>query len=186
MLGVKFGRLEVIAPHESYVWVNKQGKKTCKSRFLCLCECGNECVVLGNNLRNGRALQCQSCSYKTRPQSTRKQSDMERLFRLSVVQRSLRAGIEYDITVEQFSNIVRQNCYYCGVEPRLRSNKTVNKYSPNFSLYANGVDRRNNDIGYTVANCLPCCKDCNTAKASLSAEDFFSLIARVYDKHCKL
>ena len=35
---------------------------------------------------------------------------------------------------------------------------------------------RNNLLGYTVENCLPCCQICNGAKSDMTYEEFMSWI----------
>lgn len=50
MLGGRFGRLLVIGRAEN----DCRGE----ARWVCLCECGNESVVLGSHLRSGRVRSC--------------------------------------------------------------------------------------------------------------------------------
>src|SRR5947207_2921644 len=50
MLGEKAGRLLVVDREEN----NKRGQ----ARWRCVCDCRNECVVIGNNLRNGNTVSC--------------------------------------------------------------------------------------------------------------------------------
>ena len=50
LAGQRFGRWTVIRRVES----GAQGRV----RFLCLCDCGTECVVYSNNLRSGRSTGC--------------------------------------------------------------------------------------------------------------------------------
>ena len=40
-----------------------------------------------------------------------------------------------------------------------------------------------NDLGYTVANAVSCCKGCNTAKMKSSAADFIDLCRRIAARH---
>lgn len=59
-------------------------------------------------------------------------------------------------------------------------------YSAKTGYYIyNGIDRVNSDLGYSVKNCVTCCKDCNTAKMNMSIKDFLSMIERIYKKHFK-
>jgi hypothetical protein len=53
------------------------------------------------------------------------------------------------IQFDEFCAIVVKPCYYCG---------EIN------SGEVNGIDRINNDIGYTSENCVPCCEICNRMK----------------------
>lgn len=50
LLGQTFGRLTVVAQSES----SGEGK----TRWLCKCECGNETIVYGRYLRNGKSKSC--------------------------------------------------------------------------------------------------------------------------------
>ncbi len=50
LIGQKFGRLIVIRRADN----DKQGK----SRWLCLCDCGKEKIIRGNNLKSGNTKSC--------------------------------------------------------------------------------------------------------------------------------
>ena len=67
----------------------------------------------------------------------------------------------FNLTIEQFTKIVQQPCHYCG---SLQENKI------------NGIDRKDNTIGYLIENCLPCCGACNYAKRSRSYDDFVTWV----------
>lgn len=57
-----------------------------------------------------------------------------------------RRGIEWHLTLEEFCEIIKQPCHYChGPLPKTGS----------------GIDRASLEIGYTVANSIPCCAICN-------------------------
>ena len=45
----------------------------------------------------------------------------------------------------------------------------------------NGLDRVDNEKGYTIDNVVPCCKHCNYAKRNRSVEEFIDWIAQVYE-----
>lgn len=47
-----------------------------------------------------------------------------------------------------------------------------------FYIY-NGIDRMDNDTGYTEANCIPCCGRCNWMKSTYSGEDFINHIRKI-------
>lgn len=49
--GNRYGRLIVISYHDHTV-------KDCRARWKCVCDCGNECVVTGQQLRNGQTTSC--------------------------------------------------------------------------------------------------------------------------------
>lgn len=56
MVGKKFGRLTVLRESE------KRSGKRRKLMYHCICECGNECDVVGEGLRNGYTKSC-GCIY---------------------------------------------------------------------------------------------------------------------------
>ncbi|ABT15204.1 Srd anti-sigma factor [Paramecium bursaria Chlorella virus NY2A] len=71
-----------------------------------------------------------------------------------------RMNKDFDLTKEQYYNFHDGDCVYCGRESA--------------NGHMNGIDRVNNDIGYTVDNCVSCCGDCNYAKGSSTVEDFIA------------
>jgi hypothetical protein len=84
-------------------------------------------------------------------------------------------NIKFELTKDQFREFTKQNCYYCGSKPLLVMKKNV--YNGNY-VY-NGVDRKNNNEGYTVENSVPCCYMCNHAKKNHTQKDFLDWIKRV-------
>lgn len=70
-------------------------------------------------------------------------------------------SIIFDLTVEQFYNIARNNCTYCNIPG------------------PNGIDRIVPNLGYTINNTVPCCKKCNTMKFIYSKEEFLKHVERI-------
>lgn len=91
-----------------------------------------------------------------------------------------RRNLNFEITKEYFLKLVQQNCYYCNAEPRL--------IKPFYGeiVYFNGIDRKDNNKGYSVENCLPCCSTCNLAKKEMADSEFISWIFRVYNNIVRL
>lgn len=74
---------------------------------------------------------------------------------------------EWALSKIQAFNIMLDDCHYCGCEKAM------------------GIDRVDNNIGYTTANSVPCCLFCNRAKGQASTEDFLTkinAIARRYPR----
>ena len=46
-------------------------------------------------------------------------------------------------------------------------------------IIINGIDRINNDIGYTIENSLTCCKICNYAKNTMSMREFIAWLEKI-------
>lgn len=67
------------------------------------------------------------------------------------------------------------------LEDRLNETKTLKRLSETV-VKINGIDRIDSEVGYTKENTVPCCKYCNTAKNTMSYNEFIEWIKRVY-KH---
>jgi hypothetical protein len=80
-------------------------------------------------------------------------------------------GIEFKITSEQFAEIVKNKCHYCD-----GFSKDRNEHSR-----GNGIDRKDNTIGYVYENCVPCCATCNFIKNNMGYKDFINYIKQVYN-----
>lgn len=77
--------------------------------------------------------------------------------------------------MDEFTVLTQQRCYYCGAAPMTEHRARLYRGA---YLY-NGIDRRDNDEGYTPANALPCCQTCNYMKRDLSFDDFMDWIDRL-------
>lgn len=82
----------------------------------------------------------------------------------------------WELTKEQFFALCLSPCFYTGRLPA-----TIHKSSAGSFCVVNGVDRRDNNKGYTVDNCVPCCPEVNYAKRILSEKQFMTLVKEVYE-----
>jgi hypothetical protein len=178
--GKIFGKLTVIKKHE---------KRSHNNKILweCLCECGNKCIIAGNQLnrgaRGGNGIPTKSCGC-LRNNAHNKIKDREiamwrRLYNSTVIKRSKKSGYNSDITYEKFLELSKSECYYCGLKDSNYYKDTCE--SSNFILYYNGLDRSDSNIGYYLNNVVSCCKYCNCAKNTMSRSEFMNFIKRVYD-----
>lgn len=71
---------------------------------------------------------------------------------------------EFNLTFEQFSELINKECHYCPTYP------------------SRGVDRVDNKQGYILENCVSCCHRCNEMKMNKSLEEFYSHIEKIYHK----
>lgn len=90
-----------------------------------------------------------------------------------------RRGIAWKLTRDEFKEIIEQSCHYCGVPPSAFTDKNAIG-----TLLCNGVDRKDNSIGYTKANSLPCCSVCNRCKSTMPYEEFIAYLKRAGDHVC--
>lgn len=96
-------------------------------------------------------------------------------------------GHSFNLTTDQFKNLIEKNCHYCGEKPQKSTNKILmtrgNINEPPF--YYNGIDRINSNIGYEIDNCVPCCGVCNYMKNTMTTDMFFKQITKIYLKSLK-
>ena len=164
-----FGRLSVV----SY-----SGIKNNARTWRCLCTCGNYTVVRRGDLQSGKTQSCGCLALETRRLPTGEAAINKA--RNSYVQGANRRGYSWELSREEFVNITKQNCFYCDSIPsNCRDEKSQCK---NGSYTYNGIDRVDNTKGYTLANVVPCCKKCNTAKGNYSQQEFFSWAENLYIK----
>lgn len=122
--------------------------------YICLCKCDRKTVVAGADLIRKKATQCFMCARNiNKPYET-----LYNRF-VHIVTKKNEKKHTCNITFKQFLKFtVIDKCHYCcapifwAKESRQANNKGYN------------LDRKNNDKGYTVNNCVVCCKRCNFGK----------------------
>jgi hypothetical protein len=72
-------------------------------------------------------------------------------------------SLPFEFSLRTFEETIKISCFYCG-----------DVGSP-----YNGLDRRDNESGYTVKNCVPCCSKCNQMKNTYSVEQFLSKCKKI-------
>ena len=149
--------------------------------YKCVCDCG---TIKSNNLsriRYGRSKSC-GCNWIKNFKTTMgvKFGDKKPTFRLppgesafnilyyTYKRNSIKRKYNFKLTREEFKELTKGNCYFCGVEPSF----VHQPIGTNGGYVYNGIDRYNNNAGYTKGNSVTCCADCNRAKGSLTAKIF--------------
>lgn len=174
-----FGKLKVRERAGQYVH-NTNKKRYREAMWLCDCLCGAEKIIRSTRLTSGQAKSCGclkrdlAATYGPRMSQFKKKpgTAARNVFR-SYKHKAVSRGLIFEITFEQFLEISQKPCGYCGV---VQSNCKVSSSGEVFKY--NGIDRRDNLIGYLLTNCTPCCGWCNMAKFKSTLEDFIL--------HCKL
>jgi hypothetical protein len=178
LLNKKFGKLKVI----SLVGSSKKSGISLVY-WLCECECGVTRDIPSKSLVSGNTKSC-GCSQKnfakTKLKSYNRLPDGEASFNSlykNLERRALKKQIDFDIPKDIFKILTKKNCYYCGVEPKQtsRNRKDSTQY-----IY-NGLDRIDNNLGYTLDNVTPCCGRCNRMKNILTQDFFISHISKIYN-----
>lgn len=159
-------------------FIKKQGNT---SRYFAkvLCKCGNKIIANCSKLRDNSTKKCPDCSFKHREMVKIQVSQMLQLYRRHILYRS-KDKILVEITLDQYIKLATSNCYYCGNPPEKNETFETRKYTNTKSIYINGVDRKDPNIGYVMNNCVPCCKSCNYAKHILTEKEFYDKIIKIY------
>ena len=140
-IGKRYGSLVVVrrAP-------NKKGEG--HARWLCSCDCGTEKVILGSNLTRGLSKSCGCGAGYRLPKG---QSMLNYLYSRTEAG-ACRRKYAFDLTREEFAELISKPCVYCGAKPRYVKQRTYRS-----GLKITGIDRIDNSKGYTVENCVSCC-----------------------------
>jgi len=75
---------------------------------------------------------------------------------------AIQRNIEWELSFEEFLLFYHKTCNYCGDE-----------------INGIGIDRINNNIGYNIKNCIPCCTICNIMKNNLELNFFINHINKI-------
>ena len=78
-----------------------------------------------------------------------------------------RRNLSWTLTGTEFDALTASNCIYCAIPP-----SQVNRESKNGVFVYNGIDRVDNERGYDPDNVVSCCRKCNWAKSTMTAEEF--------------
>lgn len=158
--GKTFGRLLVI----SYCGDNNRRQPV----YLCQCSCGNTKKILGYSLINKGTQSC-GCLHKEKVSKKPGIAAFNALFSHTKLASESR-NYKFDISKDEFEKTIQQPCFYCGSKEERTFNNS-NKYTTPYK-YISGIDRKNNDLGYTMENIVPCCEQCNKSKRTLSVQEF--------------
>jgi len=131
--------------------------------------CGKEIILhYSKDGKTKNKFCCQLCGDKYRdklnPQRVKDEINKPHR-RFNIVEHGAKnRGYSFNLSLEQFITFWNKPCHYCGSE-----------------INGVGIDRVDNNIGYELDNCVPCCSKCNKMKLNLSLSDFFSHIKQIYE-----
>ncbi len=151
----------------------------CKGRnkitWECQCDCGNITIVRTGSLKNGSSGNCYNC-WKSKSLAFG-EAAFNRLcnqYKQGAIQRNL----SFDLSKDDIKNITKQNCFYCGIPPTQIANPAKGN---NGGYVYNGIDRKDNTLGYTLENAVACCVHCNFSKRERTVTEFVDWIIKAYN-----
>jgi hypothetical protein len=145
-----------------------------KKRWKCKCICGMEKFYTTYVLTSGRAKSC-GCQYRYKLKRLPNDIGIKRRIFNSYKQNAKKRDIQFNLNEEDFFNLINKNCAYCEGKPSTRYKFT--KYANDFKY--NGIDRKDNNLGYSIENCASCCEICNRAKSDLTLKEWKEWLERI-------
>lgn len=169
-VGSKIGGFEIIERPDPKDRVKSKFKVKCMSCSITYSKWSTDVYHIG---KHGRPFGCKFCHDK----SMRREDDHPALLRFinSYKYNAKSRGIDFNLSNKEFREIASGDCFYCNAQPEER--KPPKDWQP--SGYWSGVDRTDNSKGYSVENCVPCCRQCNWSKKDLTQEEFYLWVTRV-------
>lgn len=142
-------------------------------KYLVECpSCNSSNLKYGNTLKNIK-IGCSPCYAKSLRRTDKKPAFSKYYSSLKANAKS--RSIEVEISLDEFVKIASNNCYWCDLPPQPKNG--FKEWQD--SVMISGIDRKDNSIGYTVQNSVPCCYDCNRAKSDLPIDLWMYWIARI-------
>ncbi len=135
----------------------------------------------GHSRRQEAGCAVENCAHRL-PHGQAAFNDLYRKYQKSARRREK----AFNLTEGEFRRLTSSDCAYCGTPPSQLAGASFFRngklYRLNGEYTYTGVDRVDNDKGYTLSNCVPCCDTCNRAKLCMSARQFAEWVTRVYER----
>ena len=150
--------------------------------FEVRCDCGIVKIVKGTHMISGaiRSCGCLHSEVNSKEPGMSGYTKFFNQYRSNARNRKLC----FEFTFEKFIEIISKSCFYCNKKPRkynpylkedgslFKGEQLTKKGIERAWILINGIDRKNNLLGYTIDNSLPCCSKCNEMKSDMSFEEF--------------
>jgi len=169
----RFNRLIAIRPTSE----RQNGKVV----WLCKCDCGSIVMTTVSQLRTGKTGSCgcyrdeKIAEVNRKPKGEASFNAVYSNYRYTAKAR----GLVFRLSKDQLRYLVTQNCFYCGSLPR----KYKDGPNRNGNFERNGIDRIDNEKGYTLDNTVPCCELCNRIKKAMGIGEFLGHINKIAERH---
>lgn len=165
----KFGSLLVL----KYLGKTKYNK----SLWKCVCDCGKTTKATTGHLKSGARVSCGCLINSKDNRKSLKDLCIKEVYR-QYLKNAKRRDRKFNLSLKEIENIIFNKCYYCNKKPsNIFTEKRTSVKSQKIKY--NGIDRKNNNKGYDINNCVSCCKYCNIMKNDLSKTKFLNHIQRI-------
>lgn len=167
--GRTFGRLSVL-----------RLSRIDKSRAVweVICDCGNRFEVDTHALNRGRTRQCNLCRLKQLWKNNKNPDAALNQIWAHYRSNARREKRPFRLSKEQFRKLTSSPCFFTGRMPS-RTRRSVGGSTYTY----NGIDRLDNQKGYTIENCVPCSWEINRMKGAMTLKGFLSICREVVKHH---
>lgn len=149
-------------------------KKGYRRYIIVECSCGNRISVRSDQKLDLSCIKCNARNRRKANEHIYTQSNIRHLYKIySNVAK--KRDYQFEISLNEFTNMIKQVCYYCGSPPR---NKRTER---NNVLLYNGIDRVDNNLGYSKNNVVTCCGVCNYMKNTMPQDVFINHIRAIFE-----
>ena len=158
--------------------------------FKVKCDCGTIKEVKGTLMITGQTKSCGCLALEVRTSKEGHTSFNHSYLRTK--HNAASKNREFNLDFDYYCNLIIQDCVYCGEKAQpfnkyLKNDGTVMdanaKYSKNCIdrawININTLDRKNNDLGYTEENAVPCCWTCNQLKSEFHKDKFLRQVEKI-------
>lgn len=183
-IGSRFGKLTVIR----FI-----GKTNGRNSHECKCDCGKTSIVRTSHLLIGSVKTC-GCSWsenmkrvrarypeplnkgKKAPIKSTKEVTLAKVYAMYRSNAKAKRRV-FSLSKSAVESLIFSDCFYCGCSPEENEKNKLGKGANKARQCAyNGIDRKDNNLGYTANNTVTCCSVCNRAKLSLNFDTFLNWI----------
>jgi len=174
--GMRFGNYTILKFH-SKSDTRKLGMWESK------CDCGNIVFKRTAAFTTEKTIKCQRCSNKENTQTNIKPNKQSCKNKICAHTRNAARcrGLVFELTDAEILHLTSLPCFYCDSP---HSNLTRTKRGD--CIQHNGLDRVDNNKGYTIDNVVPCCRYCNFAKMDTDLKEWIFRIERIYNNLDKI
>jgi len=128
------------------------------------CDCGQVVEVTAKYVVSGRVKTCGKCRYHR--DLLRRKTNRDVIYG-ELVSKAVQQGVQIDLSVEEFRNILKDGCGLCG-EEGTKGDKAVS--------------RLDHTKGYSESNCIALCKGCTRMVGRGTVPDLIQRMVRIVDR----
>jgi len=169
LAGKTFGEWTVLGEEKREILPDGRTKR----QWICKCSCGKIKTQQQNNLVKGLTTRCRYCMGKNMRTGIAAKNQVINMYKSNAKIN----GRVWELSDEQFLTLSQMLCHYCYSPPTKEMKK------PYDTFVYNGIDRKDNSVGYTLENSLPCCHVCNMRRGTMDYTAFVAWLETISNRN---